>query len=99
MLEKNDHPPESCQLDIDIEDKKSSAPCLPQMSEEDITELSESGIQDAGPEGDVPSPNSASPADEEQRQGSTGGQKMSRSKAVLITFALCVSLWLLNVWS
>ena len=90
MSEKNDHPPESRQPDIDVDDKKRSTTYLPHTSEEDITESSDSGIQDSGPTGDAPSPDSDPPVEEEQRQGSSRGQKMSRSKAALITFALCV---------
>ena len=98
MTEKHDRPPESCQLDIDIEDKKGSAPYLPQTSEEDITESSGSGVlQDVGSPEDVSSPD-PDPAAEKQKQGSVGGQKKSKSKAVLITFALCVCLCQFNVW-
>lgn len=103
MLENDDGLPESGRRSVDLEEKKGpyNTSYSKQPSEEDtcINESSDSGAQDA-PSSDG-SPSTDSPTEEEDQQqfeGSTRGQKLSRSKAVLITGALCVSLLASESW-
>lgn len=97
MSENDDCLSESGRRSVGLDEKKEpySTSYSRQPSEEGtcINESSDPGAQDAPSSGGSPSPDSPTEEeDQQQLEGSTQGQKLSRSKAILITGALCVSL-------